>query len=106
MVMPLLVWADFKISDGSVLNGKILGLVDGNLTIETAFAGKIVIPFLEISSITSDNEISLRLDDNRTFDGLIDKAEENQLSIRGNSKPLPFLKLNIFGMLKQRILLY
>ena len=84
MVMPLLVWADsVKISDGSVLNGKILGLVDGNLTIETAFAGKIVIPFLEISSITSDNEISLRLDDNRTFDGLIDKAEENRFQSEG-----------------------
>ena len=52
--------------------------------------GKIVIPFLEISSITSDNEISLRLDDNRTFDGLIDKAEENQLSIRGITKPCLF----------------
>ena len=94
MMMPLLVWADsVKISDGSVLNGKILGLVDGNLTIQTAFAGKIVIPFPKISSITSDNEISLRLDDNRTFDGLIDKAEDNQLSIQGNNQTFAFSQI-------------
>ena len=89
-LIPLLIWADsVEISDGSVLQGKILGMVDGNLTIQTSFAGKIKVPYNKISSINSDSEISIRLDDNRTFDGLIDQADDNLLTIRGSGQSFP-----------------
>lgn len=91
LLFPLWTWADsVEISDGSILQGKILGMLDGNLTIQTNFAGKIRIPYSKISSIKSDNEISLRLDDNRTFDGLIERSEDNLLTIRGSGKTFPF----------------
>ena len=67
-------------------------MVDGNLTIETSFSGKIKIPYTKIATINSDNEISLRLDDNRTFDGLIEKAEDKLLTIRGSNQTFPEIK--------------
>ena len=44
LYLPLLGLADtVEVTDGSVLQGKILGMTDGNLTIQTSFAGKIKI---------------------------------------------------------------
>ena len=100
LIIPCFIRADsVETSDGSLLRGKILGMVDGNLTIETSFSGKIKIPYTKIATINSDNEISLRLDDNRTFDGLIEKAEDKLLTIRGSNQTFPFLRLNIYGTL-------
>ncbi|MDG0963581.1 MAG: hypothetical protein P8O23_00840, partial [Opitutales bacterium] len=62
--------------DGSRLQGKLLLLEDGNLTLQTEFAGKIKIPSNEIKSISTDNEISVRLEDNRTFESKILLSED------------------------------
>ena len=94
MFFPLLTMADrVSVSDGSILNGSILGISDGNLTIQTEFAGKIKIPYHKISSIKSDNEISLRLDDNRTFDGIIENSDDNLLKIAGNDLKFSFSEI-------------
>ena len=53
---------------------------------------KIKVPYNKISSINSDSEISIRLDDNRTFDGLIDQADDNLLTIRGSGQSFPHLR--------------
>ncbi len=64
------LWSDeVRIWDGSVLQGEILGLDDGNLTLATDFAGEIKIPKTKISSIFNEEEISFRMEDNRTFKG-------------------------------------
>lgn len=91
---PFCLLADkVVITDGSILNGSIIGMFDGNLTISTSFAGKIVIPYTSISSISSDREISLRLEDNRTFDGFIEGAEENLLTIRNSEQSFAFSEI-------------
>lgn len=94
LLTPLVIWADsVEISDGSVLHGKLLGIIDGNLTIQTSFAGKIKVPVTEIESINSDKELSLRLEDNRTFDGIIEKNEENGLTIRDSGQSFMFSEI-------------
>ena len=91
---PLLIWADsVEVLDGSVIQGKIIGMADGNLTIQTSFAGKIKVPYTKISSINSDKEISLRLTDNRTFDGIIDRAEDDSLTIRDSGQSFSFSEI-------------
>ncbi|MDA7756634.1 DUF481 domain-containing protein [Opitutales bacterium] len=93
-ILPLVMFADeVKVADGSILNGLILGMNDGNLTIQTSFAGKIKVPYNQITSINSDREISLRLDDNRTFDGIIDDNDDNQLTIRDSGKSFAFSEI-------------
>ena len=84
---PFFAWADsVKILDGSVIKGKIIGMVDGNLTIQTSFTGKIKVPYTKIASIKSKKEISLRLLDNRTFDGIIEQSDDNSLTIRNSEQ--------------------
>ena len=57
-------------TDGSVLVGQILGMQDGNLTIETEFAGNFESPIRESLRFREDT-FSIRLEDNRTFNGVI-----------------------------------
>ena len=47
------------LKNGSVLIGSVVNSVDGNLTIETDFAGKLKIPVARISSISSERVILL-----------------------------------------------
>ena len=50
-ILPLLSRADsVETSDGSIIRGELMGMLDGNLTIQTAFAGKIKIPYTRIAS--------------------------------------------------------
>ena len=91
---PLVAIADkVTVNDGSVLLGSILGISDGNLTIQTEFAGKIKIPYHKVSEIKSDDEISLRLEDNRTFDGMIEDSEDNLLKIAGSGQEFSFSEI-------------
>jgi len=93
-ILPLLSRADsVETSDGSIIQGEIMGMLDGNLTIQTAFAGKIKIPYTRIASIKSEREISIRLDDNRTFDGSIEKADDNLLTISGSDQSFEFSEI-------------
>ena len=62
---------DLETKDGSILKGQLLGMHEGNLTIQTSFAGKIKIPYHQIVKINGEEELSVRLDDNRTFSGSI-----------------------------------
>ena len=47
-------WSDkIKTIDGSILQGEIIGMLDGNLTILTTYAGTLKIPEHQISAISS-----------------------------------------------------
>ena len=70
--------------NGSRLLGELLLLEDGNLTLQTDFAGKIRIPTNEIKSISTDNEISVRLEDNRTFESKILLSDDSKILIQEN----------------------
>lgn len=70
--------------DGSQIVGKLVLFEDGNLTFKTNFAGEIKISTSEISSLLTDNEISVRLDDNRTFESKILFADDSQILIAQN----------------------
>ena len=68
-------------TDGSVLVGQILGMQDGNLTIKTEFAGKLRIAHPQIATISSEDSFSIRLEDNRTYNGVIVSREDRTLGL-------------------------
>ena len=71
LLFPVLLWADkVATKDGSVIVGKVLNLEAGTLYIETEFSGKLEIPTSQILSITSDDVVSLRLEDNSASDSI------------------------------------
>lgn len=81
------------IKDGSVLIGTVTKIVDGNLTLVTDFAGNLRIPVSQISSINSDSAISLRLDDNRTFNNKIIPADDERIGLEGNNLSFDFTQI-------------
>ena len=70
--------------NGSRLLGELVLLEDGNLTLQTDFAGKIRIPTNEIKSISTDYEVSVRLEDNRTFESKILISDDSKILIQEN----------------------
>ena len=71
-------------ADGSEINGELILFDDGNLTFKTRFAGEIRISTDQISSLSTDNAISIRLDDNRTFESKVLQANNSQILIEEN----------------------
>ena len=67
--------------DGSIFYGKILEVVDGNLTFETTYTNAINIPLTAILSMSSSSSITVRDEDNQT--------------LSGQSIPLPVEQLNL-----------
>ena len=74
---------EIKTTDGSILQGSILGMNDGNVTIKTAFAGVLKISEKKISALSSEEKIMIRLEDNRTFKGQIEFQEAGRFSLSG-----------------------
>tara|TARA_B100001093_G_scaffold108839_5_gene101135 strand:+ start:5313 stop:6356 length:1044 start_codon:yes stop_codon:yes gene_type:complete len=81
LTSTILVADEVKTSDGSVIQGVIIGMDDGNLSIKTAFAGVLKISEDQISSLSSEKKIMIRLDDNRTFNGQVLSQEEGRFSL-------------------------
>ena len=81
------------IKDGSVLIGTVTEIEDGNLTLETDFAGNLRIPVSQISSINSESEISLRLEDNRTFNNKIIPADDGRIGLEGSDLSFDFMQI-------------
>jgi len=74
------------VKNGSILMGSVVDFIDGNLTLETDFAGKIKIPLSQIASISSSAAISLRLDDNRTFNEILTPAPGGKIGLQANNQ--------------------
>ena len=72
---------DLETKDGSILKGQLLGMHEGNLTIQTSYAGKIKIPYHQIVKINGEEEFSVRLDDNRTFSGPIRSEADSKFRL-------------------------
>ena len=80
----LLLGDEIITKDGSRILGDLILFEDGNLTFQTKFAGEIKISTEEINSISTDSEISVRLEDNRTFESKILLADDSRILIEEN----------------------
>jgi len=89
--------------DGSILQGEILTIEDNNLTILTEFAGKIKIPDFRISRISCENELSFRMEDNRTFQGKINFSDEGKFSLENRQEPFLLSEVNYGGRITDEV---
>jgi hypothetical protein len=67
--------------DGSRLNGEIVKIYDGKLSLETSFAGVLEISLANVSSFSSDDAESVRLADGTTAVGPVRSAGAGRVSI-------------------------
>ncbi|EDY81292.1 hypothetical protein VDG1235_910 [Verrucomicrobiia bacterium DG1235] len=61
--------------DGSSINGKIVGIDDGKITVATDFAGEITIDQAQVSSLSTDEPIYLTLENGTTILGPVSGSE-------------------------------
>lgn len=67
---------------GSTINGKILGIDGGKITVKTDFAGKITIDQKLVESINTDEDVSLSLEDGTVVQGPV-SGQGGQLVVKG-----------------------
>lgn len=67
---------------GSTINGKVLGIDGGKITVETDFAGKITIDQKMVLSINTDQNVSLSLADGTVVEGPI-SGQDGSLVVAG-----------------------
>ena len=74
--------ADIVITtDGSRLVGEVVGMEDGNLTLSTKYAGDVRVSLPKIKSIQTENPAYLRLEDNRTIEGIFAPEVAGKLKV-------------------------
>lgn len=81
-------------TDGSTLNGTIIQIAEGAVTIETAFAGQISISQEMIASFSTDNPIYLTVNEGSTYLGPVE-GDESGLTIRSDEGTLSTQVVNI-----------
>ena len=66
---------------------------DGNLSLKTDFSGKIKIPETQIESISTENEVAFRMEDNRTFKGRMNFNQDGNFTIGVQEEKFSLLKV-------------
>lgn len=70
--------------DGSSINGKILGIEGGKITVQTDFAGKITVAQDQVTSINTDEPLYLSLQDGTTVLGSV-SGSSSALTVDSNT---------------------
>ena len=78
--------------DGSILHGIVLGVSDGNLSLESPYGATLHIPLSEITGLVSNLELTVRDDSNATIRGQAIPSRSGLLNLRSStgSRSLPF----------------
>jgi putative salt-induced outer membrane protein YdiY len=70
-----------KLSDGSVVVGKVAKMEGGTLTIETSFAGTIEISMDKVVMIQTDVKMPIHLEDGSVIQGTLKASDENAIEV-------------------------
>ena len=74
--------ATIKLKDGSLINGEVLDMKDGQLKVKTDFGGDVPVKWTEITELFSKLKLRLVLTDERILDGTVEPGEDDSLSVR------------------------
>ena len=85
--LPVALLADrIETKDGSIIYGKIIEAIDGNLSIETTYSSILQVPLTALVSLSSSNYLGVRDENNRTIFGQSVPMPKNQLNLRNNKQ--------------------
>ena len=87
VLLPSYLFADrIETKDGSIIYGKVIGALDGNLSFETSYSCIVQIPLKEVVSLSSSANISVRDEENNTIFGQSIPQPKNRLNLRNDSR--------------------
>ncbi len=83
--------ATILLRDGSLINGEIVDMKDGQLKVKTGFGGEVPVKWSEITEILSLLELRLVLTDKKVLDGTVEPGEDGTLILRTEGVDDPIL---------------
>jgi putative salt-induced outer membrane protein YdiY len=72
--------------NGDRISGKVKGMADGKLTVETAYAGKLTIAWDQVAGLETDKPIKVKLEDGRKAEGRAVESGAGELALAGAGK--------------------
>lgn len=97
LTIACLIWNPAVLADvvtmknGDRISGKVQDMIDGKLTIETAYAGKLVIAWDQVAGLVTEGPIMVKLSDGRQTAGRAVEADKDILALTGTEKARPLL---------------
>ena len=86
MIFTSIVCADeIRFKNGNRLTGKILHLTDGKMLLKTDIAGDITIDLANIQTLSSDEPVTITLNDDTSFRQRLLSAENGRFSVPGDA---------------------
>lgn len=74
--------ATVELTNGDRLTGKLVSMIDGTVVFQSSIFGEIKIPFDQISSLVSDSETTVALQDGSRAVGTIELDQQGNVAIR------------------------
>ena len=71
-----------RLKDGSLIKGEVLKLQDGALLLGTGFGQDVLVPWSEISEISSDKKLRIDLSDETVLQGTLHTGDDGKLRAR------------------------
>lgn len=69
------------LKDGSIVNGEVLKVVDGKVTVKTTFAGEISFPIAEVVNIETAQSMPVHLKDGSIINGTIEMKSPDKIEV-------------------------
>lgn len=69
------------LKDGSIVNGQVLKVVDGKVTVKTSFAGEITFPITEVVNIETAQVMPVHLKDGSVINGTIEMKSPEKIEV-------------------------
>ncbi len=89
MLWPLFLSADVvETTDGSRLTGRVVGIHDGVLTLETTYAGTLEIRMSEVTAFSTDSDVSVRLERGDVLVGPVRRRAEGEVEVATPGGPV------------------
>lgn len=86
---PLALPADVvETADGSRLTGRVVGIHDGTLKLETTYAGTIEVRMSEVVSFSTDSDVSVRLATGDVLVGPVSRSAAGELEVDTSGGPV------------------
>ncbi|HTO70719.1 MAG TPA: DUF481 domain-containing protein [Myxococcota bacterium] len=76
---------EIQFTNGDKLTGKIVKLADGKLTVDSTVAGKVDVKWTDIATMSSDEPVTVVLDDGRSVTETLGPSEPGQVKAGGET---------------------
>lgn len=73
---------EVRLKNGDRITGQVVSMEKNKLVFETAYAGKITVDWNAVSTLISDNPITVRLDENRSLEGTAESTEAGKMKLK------------------------